>query len=339
MLRRKKFFGSFFQKRTGFAFMLLLASMPPLMPALMPASAATLRASGTLTGDTVRVSDLWDGAGAAGSLVLGPAPAPGASITVAAPQLAAIARAYGVDWRPGTGAERAVLVRPGQPLARAAVLAVLYPALAAQGAGGHPDASSLEVSLPDFQPPMLDAGPPPALSVESLVWDPGSGRFAAMLDVAPSAGPALSLRLAGYAYALAPALVAARVLPAGAILGAADVQAARRHAAALPRGAATDAAQLIGMQLRRDIASGQVLTTDDIRRPIVVTNHARVLMALSLPGLRVGATGEALQDGAVGDRIGVRNPASGAVLTADVTGPGTVEVDPASTQAPAAPVP
>ena len=48
--------------------------------------------------------------------VLGPGPAPGGRIVVEAAQLAAIARQFGVDWRPASPADRAVLDRPGRML-------------------------------------------------------------------------------------------------------------------------------------------------------------------------------------------------------------------------------
>jgi len=83
-----------------------------------PAPAATLRTMTTLSAPVVLMSDLFDEAGAAASRVLGPAPPPGEHIVVEAPQLAAIARQFGVDWRPSSPADRAVLDRPGKLLPR-----------------------------------------------------------------------------------------------------------------------------------------------------------------------------------------------------------------------------
>ena len=76
------------------------------------ARAATLKPFSTLSGAVVRLSDIWDGV--KDDKPLGPAPAPGGRITVPAAQLAAIARQFGVDWQPGSSADRAVLERPGR---------------------------------------------------------------------------------------------------------------------------------------------------------------------------------------------------------------------------------
>ncbi len=301
----------------------------PVILALMlcpGARAATLRTAAVVHGPVVHIGDLWAHAGAIGRLVLGPGPAPGASITVPATQLAAIARAYGVDWTPNGAA--AVVTRPGQPVALAAVLAALRPALATYGVdNGETDDTHLRISLPEYQAPMLDAGSSPKLTVGAIDYDAASGRFDAMMSASVNDTDPIRFRLAGIAYALAPALVAARRLPAGAVLAPSDLSVARLRAASLPAGAPTDPGVLVGQALRHAVQPGEPLTLADVERPIVVKRRSRVLMALSVPGLEVSALGEAMQDGAVGDRISVRNVASGAVLTAEVTGEGNVRVD------------
>jgi flagella basal body P-ring formation protein FlgA len=65
-----------------------------------PCAAATLRLATTLAAPVVRLSDLFDDAGADAARVLGPAPAPGGRIVVETAQLAAIARQPNLrSWR------------------------------------------------------------------------------------------------------------------------------------------------------------------------------------------------------------------------------------------------
>ena len=73
----------------------LALALPAFAPAVFvaPALAATLKPFGQLAEPVVRLSDLFDGVGAA-DRVIGPAPQPGGRITVEAPQLAAIARQF-----------------------------------------------------------------------------------------------------------------------------------------------------------------------------------------------------------------------------------------------------
>src|SRR6516225_1690026 len=93
------------------------------------AEAATLRTVTTLHAPVVRLSDLFDDAGANSDRVLGPGPGAGGRIVVEAAQLGAIARQFGVDWRPVSSADRAVLDRPGRPLRRDDVMDALRTAL------------------------------------------------------------------------------------------------------------------------------------------------------------------------------------------------------------------
>src|SRR6516225_9232107 len=98
------------------------------------AEAATLRTVTTLHGPVVRLSDLFDDAGVGADRVLGPGPGAGSRIVVEAAQLGAIARQFGVDWRPASSADRAVLDRPGRPLRREDALDAVKSALIGAGA-------------------------------------------------------------------------------------------------------------------------------------------------------------------------------------------------------------
>src|SRR5271166_5060140 len=118
--------------------------------AMAQAMAATLRPMTTLSSSLVRLSDLFDDAGPAGARVLGPAPGPGGRIVVEAAQLGAIARQFGVDWRPASSSDRAVLDRPGRPMRREDVLDAVRTALIEGGASADCD-----VELAGFTAPLV----------------------------------------------------------------------------------------------------------------------------------------------------------------------------------------
>ncbi len=54
-------------------------------------------------------------------------------------------------------------------------------------------------------------------------------------------------------------------------------------------------------------------------------------MQLQSDGITIAGQGQALEPGAIGERVRVLNIASRAVLEAEVTGPGKVRVEPGST--------
>jgi flagella basal body P-ring formation protein FlgA len=295
-----------------------------------PAAAATLRPMTTLHAGEVRLSDLFAGVAPADDRVLGPGPAPGARIVVEAPQLAAIARQFGVDWRPASPGDRAVLQRPGQPMPRGPALAALRRALTDAGAPADCD-----VDLAGFVPPMvpLDADPKPV--VEQMEYNATTGLFSAVLDTMAGGVLAEQTRVAGRAFETALVPVPTHRLMAGSTVGPQDVRMTR-----VPLQQAGDAVvqamgQALGMEVRHQLAAGQPIQAADLGPPMLVRRGQLVTMRLDSAGLSVTAEGQALQSGGAGDTVRVLNPSSRAVIEAEVSGPRTVRVLPGSLPVPA----
>jgi len=288
------------------------------------AEAATLRTVTTLHGPRVKLSDLFDDAGAEADRVLGPGPAPGGRIVVEAAQLAAIAHQFGVDWKPASNADRAVLDWPGRPLAREAVLAALREALTASGV----DEQACEIDLAGYTPPVVPFDGELHPLVSQLDYDRGSGRFSAVLSVTGEDVQPINSRITGRVDEMIALPVATSRLAAGAVLGEEDVHIAMVPARLAGRGVAHAAEEAIGQQLRHPVAAGQPLLLADLMRPAVVRRGADILMQLDSPGIALTAQGRALEAGAIGERIRVLNPVTHAVIEAQVIGPDRVRVAP-----------
>lgn len=302
---------------------LLCAAVFVTMP--VRTEAATLRTATTLHASNVRLSDLFDNAGERADVVLGPGPAAGARIVVEAPQLAAIARQFGVDWRPASTADRAVLERLGKPLSRDAVLAAIRRALVAGGA-----ADDCDLDLADFMPPQIPFEAEPQPVVSDLDYDASAGRFAAMLSITGAGMEPIHLRLFGKVDDTIELPVASARLPAGAILHADDVHIARVRVSVVHGEVVHRLSDAIGMQLKHQLAPGLPLARAELSRPVLVQKGALVLMQLDSPGISLTAQGQALEAGAIGERIHVRNPVSHAVVEGEVIGPDRVRVAPNS---------
>lgn len=307
--------------------------MKPFLPALVaglavavPAAAATLRNATTLETAVVRLSDLFDDAGQRGSRVLGPAPAPGERIVVEAAQLAAIARQFGVDWRPASPADRSVLDRPGRVLAREEVVSALRAALAAVGAPADGD-----VETPGFSAPMVPLAGHAEVAIEQLDYDGASGRFTSTLAITCTDMPTARTRLSGRVQEMLELPVLVHRLPPGSVLQAGDLQSARVRSDGLREGVVRHAVDAVGLALKRQAVAGQPLSAADLMRPTIVQKGARVTMELRAPGLAVTGQGVALEAGGAGERIRLLNPTSRAVLEGEVIGPDRVRVAQGST--------
>ena len=285
-----------------------------------PIEAAIFRPISTLTAPVVRLSDLFDGLESDGAVVLGPGPAPGGRIVVESAQLAAIARQFGVDWRP-RGNERVVLERPGRLLPREDVLTALRTALAGIGAPADGD-----LDLPGYAAPLVPAEAAVRAEVEQMEYDGASGRFSATMSIAGDGMLTLRQRVVGTMHEMAEVPVPLHRLPPGAVIRAGDLQTSRVRVASLRGEVARLPHQVVGMALRRAAAPGQALALADLVRPMLVAKGARVTMQLSTGGLSLSAQGQALESGALGERIQVLNPASRAVLEVEIVGPDRVRV-------------
>jgi flagellar basal body P-ring formation protein FlgA len=288
-----------------------------------PAAGATLRPMTTLAAPVVRLSDLFDDAGAAAARVLGPAPAPGGRIVVEAAQLAAIARQFGVDWKPASPADRAVLDRPGRILPREQALEAVRSALEAAGAP-----QDCDIELPGFAPPLVPAEATAQPVATQMDYDSASGRFTATLSVTGDGMAPVNMRVAGRALETLELPVAAARLIAGTILRASDVRPARVRASLVRTEVAQIPAQAIGKALRHAVPAGQPLPLAELELPSLVQKGAAVLIQLDTAGLTLTGQGQALEPGAAGQRIRVLNPTSRAVVEAEVTGPDRVRVEP-----------
>ena len=297
----------------------LLAAVASAAMLALPALGATLRGVATLHDPSVRLSDLFEGAGH--DLVIGPAPEPGGRLVVEAAQLAAIARQFDVNWRPVNNTEHTVIDRPGMALPRADAMAALQTALAVAGIPADAD-----VQLPVYVPVMVPPDGSAVPEVGQVDYDPVSGRFTALLSVTALGMNPVQARLSGRVQPMIEIPVATRHMLAGDVITPEDIHVARLRASGVRADVAQWPAQAIGMALRHNVAAGSPMPLADLGHPVLVRKNSAVMMLLDAPGLSLTAQGIAAEDGGRGELIRVLNPASRAVVTAEVTGPDRVRV-------------
>ncbi|MEW7850127.1 flagellar basal body P-ring formation chaperone FlgA [Massilia aurea] len=118
--------------------------------------------------------------------------------------------------------------------------------------------------------------------------------------------------------------VAAAPVAANAVLGEADVALERRDITTIadPVGVLED---VIGQSSRRSLRAGDVLRAGALAAPIAVKRGDGVMMVANRDGIEVSMAGEALDAGARGAIVRVRNSASGQVVRMRVIGAGAVQ--------------
>lgn len=287
------------------------------------ATAASLRERVEVRGESVHLSDLFAGLQAGQDCEIGPAPAPGKRTTVPPAQLAAIANEFGVDWAPSSTYMSTTIERPARLVTQSELLSVVEPALLADGL---PPNSNIVLSA--FVSPMLPTQQTGAPVVQSLDYDPNSGRFSASISFAAADTDPVFLRVAGVASEQVDVVALNHALPAGSVLSALDVHVVRMPKNMVRSNSVPDASEVVGLALKRGVAANVPLLQEVLTRPILVERGRQVVLKLEGAGLNLTAAGTALESGAAGDRIRVVNPLSRAVLVGLIVGGGQVQIDP-----------
>lgn len=132
----------------------------------------------------------------------------------------------------------------------------------------------------------------------------------------------VSVRIAS----LQPVVVSTAPLPRGHLIGADDVALVERDGARLLRGFFSDPDQVVGQRAKRHIGVGRVITPSTLAQDQLIRRGAEVEILARDGNLQVRMKGEAMSNGALGERIRVRNRASGRIVTGTVVDAGVILV-------------
>ena len=121
-------------------------------------------------------------------------------------------------------------------------------------------------------------------------------------------------------------LVANRTLPRGHLIAADDVSPERRDVSRLLSGYLSEMPQLLGQRLKSQQISGTVLTPAMLQLDTVVRRDQTVTMTIGSSSFNIKVSGIALTDGALNQRIRIKNNASGRIVEGIVRSGEHVEV-------------
>ena len=124
----------------------------------------------------------------------------------------------------------------------------------------------------------------------------------------------------------ADVVVAARPIARASLISENDLMHERRKLPATSVNYVTDAARIIGQIAARFIPVGQVIRLNHVERPRLVKRGDRVILTSGDESIDVRVSGTALEDGAAGEQVSVRNASSERIIEGTVSGNGVVVV-------------
>jgi flagella basal body P-ring formation protein FlgA len=121
-------------------------------------------------------------------------------------------------------------------------------------------------------------------------------------------------------------LVTTRGLDRHALIDPDDIRVEKVDVRTLGDACFTEVEDLVGRWTRKIIPEGRAILARDVEDVPLIKRGQKILIIVHLGGITVRATGQALEDGAAGDEIAVKNERSGKRLNGVVVGEGRVEV-------------
>lgn len=124
----------------------------------------------------------------------------------------------------------------------------------------------------------------------------------------------------------AETLVATRNLPRNTLISAEDLRLERRQVNSANTLGAAELDHIVGFQTARALNAGQAINHNHVKKPQLVRRGQPVVLSANNRKIAVKVKATALEDGAAGDRIRVKNLATRRVIHAVVSAPGEVRI-------------
>lgn len=162
--------------------------------------------------------------------------------------------------------------------------------------------------------------------VDNLHIDKARSRWDATLLMSASGQNLAPVKLSGrYDEMMHVPTLKAR-MQAGDVISEEDIAWDDVPAIRLRKSVITDAKSLIGKSPRRMISAGRPVRLDEITGPTVISKGAQVTLLFKTPTIEIKTLGEAMENGALGTVIKVRNVASKTVILGVVEAEGIVRI-------------
>ncbi|MBF0167741.1 MAG: flagellar basal body P-ring formation protein FlgA [Alphaproteobacteria bacterium] len=284
-----------------------------------------LKDQALVEGDVVMLGDLFDNLDdARAKKPIAYAPKPGTRSTLDVNWLYAMAKSQGVNWRPASQYDRIVVERAGQTVGRETIENALLSALAPYGIAAD---SAIELANRSIAL-VIPVEVKPTVAVRALAYDERSRRFTATLETPAGVPNALMAKVSGRVVTQVGIPVLARSIAQNEPISADDLKFVQISADAVRADTLTEISQIVGKAPRRLLKVGQMVSKQDIQRPIMVPKNSTVTMIVRNSAMTLTAQGRANEDGSEGDVIHVTNAQSRNVVEATVISQGVVSVRP-----------
>lgn len=284
-----------------------------------------LRPEVTVDSSKILLKNVFSGVDRNADRVIASAPQPGHQMTLKATWLWRVAKIFGLDWRPHSRLDVAIVTRASRTVQPGSIRERLGDKVKALVDSGDTVKVDLDQNLMTLHLPSNSDG---GFRIDNLRIDDARNRFSAVVR-APAAGPAhITQSIGGRIYRMVEVAVPSRRIMRGAVIKDDDITYVQMRRDKLPRNKLVSAREIIGKSARRALRTNQPIGANDIQPPVLVERNSIVTISLETNVMQLTAQGKAIEDGARNDVIRVANLKSGQVIEAVVSGFKKVTVAP-----------
>ncbi len=300
--------------RIALFIVMVSAGMVFLLVSTKQALAASLRPEAIVTGDYIKLGDIFEGTKNA-EYILGPAPQPGKDMILNARTLYKIASALDVGWSPSSSAEQIVLKREASVIPEIEISSVIEEKI--KESGVQENFSVHFTNAPSAL--ILPFGTEQTMEVTAFTYDKQNDTFNAVI-VAPSAqNPLKRVSASGRIERMIQVPVLKHSLRNGDVIGAMDIDYIDVPQNRVANGTLMDERDLVNMTPRRVISGGKAIITNELEHPKMVDRGDAVTLIFANGPMVLTVKGKSLQAGAMGDTVRVSNSESNKNLQGIVT--------------------
>jgi flagella basal body P-ring formation protein FlgA len=167
---------------------------------------------------------------------------------------------------------------------------------------------------------------PISVEIRGLQYDKTASHWSASLAFVNDGDVVSAMPVAGRFEELVEVPVLKRPVASGEVIKASDIEL-RDYAFSRTRSdTITDIASLVGKSPARTISPSRPIRSQEIATPALVKKNGIVQIKYSSPGMEITTTGQAIEDGAKGSIISVRNLNSKKIIRAQVNDESTVSI-------------
>ncbi len=194
------------------------------------------------------------------------------------------------------------------------------------------EGKKIQATLDPLPNPVLySADHPLKVTLQALQINPANKRWQAQAYIISNRATETIRPVSGRYEYLVSVPTVKRQLSANDVIEANDITLRDIPERQLRKDTITDAHSIIGKSPLRMISADRPIRAQEVAMPNLIKKGDMVQMSYTTQGMVIRDQGEALQDGATGAMIRVKNSKSGKPLSARVAGAGMVEVNPERT--------